>query len=136
MRFLALDYGSARIGLAIGDSETRIASPWGTIRFFDPEQVANELEAVIRTERIDRLILGLPRPLHDQAAVTRQAEEIQQFGAWLTGRLNLPMQFENETWSSQLAARHMRDRDERGKRDDLAAAIILQSFLDRGYGVS
>ncbi len=136
MRFLGLDYGSARIGLAIGDTETRIASPWGTIRFFDREHVANEIEAVIRAERVDALVLGLPRPLHDQAATTRQAEEIQRFGEWLTLRLHLPLQFENETWSSQLAARQMRDRDERGKRDDLAAAIILQSVLDRGYGVS
>lgn len=134
MRVLGLDYGSARTGIAIGDTETRIASPWAVLDMKDKEKMLQALGALIKEEQIEQLVLGIPRPLADQQRTTAQAQEIQEFQSALE-RFGLPVIQENETWSSKLAAHYTHDLEQKGKRDDLAAVAILQSYLDR-HGVS
>lgn len=135
MRILGLDYGAARIGIALGDTDSRIASPWKVLPHPKTmEELRAELTTIIRAEQVQALVVGMPRRLHDQAEESEQTRAVRQFVLELHA-LELPVFEENETWSTQLAARLMRDRGERGKRDDLAAAVILQSYLDR-YGVS
>jgi putative Holliday junction resolvase len=135
MRILGLDYGAARIGIALGDTDSRIASPWKVLSHPKTmEELRAELTTIIRAEQVQALVVGMPRRLHDQTEESEQARAVRQFVLELHA-LELPVFEENETWSTQLAARQMRDRGEKGKRDDLAAAVILQSYLDR-YGVS
>ena len=134
MRVLGIDYGAARIGIALGDTDSRIASPWQIIENRDFEVVEQKLLMIIQTEGIKTLVIGLPRRLHDQQEESAQVQEVRNFITRLSV-LGLPIVTENETWSSQLAARYVQDRGEKGKRDDLAAVVILQSYLDR-YGLS
>lgn len=135
MRILGLDYGAARIGIALGDTDSRIASPWMVLAHPKTmHELRVELQTIIKAEQVEALVVGMPRRLHNQAEESAQAQAVRRFILELHA-LNLPVFEENETWSTQLAARQMQDRGERGKRDDLAAAVILQSYLDR-YGVS
>ncbi len=134
MRMLGIDYGAAHIGIALGDTDTRIASPWQVLDGRDPDEVLARLSRLIGEERIEALLIGIPRRLHNQEEESAQVKEVRTFILKLH-QLALPVFEENETWSTQLAARQMQDRGEKGKRDDLAAAVILQSYLDR-YGLS
>lgn len=134
MRILGLDYGSARTGIAIGDTETRIASPWCVLEMKDLEKMLQSLASIVKEEKIEAFVLGIPHPLADQHRTTNQTKEVQNFQASLE-RFGLPIFQENETWSTKLAAQYTRDLDQKGKRDDLAAVAILQSYLDR-HGIS
>jgi putative Holliday junction resolvase len=134
MRILGIDYGAARIGIALGDTETRIASPWQVLDGRDQDLALSQLKKLIPEEHIEALVVGVPRRLHNQEEESAQVKEVRTFILKLH-QLELPVFEENETWSTQLAARQMQDRGEKGKRDDLAAAVILQSYLDR-YGLS
>lgn len=134
MRVLGIDYGSARIGIALGDTDSRIASPWQVLKNDGSASVLEGLKQIVQTERIEALVVGMPRRLHDQTEESAQTLEVRSFVLELHA-IELPVFEENETWSTQLAARQMHERGEKGKRDDLAAAVILQSYLDR-YGLS
>ncbi len=130
MRILGIDYGGARVGVALGDTETRIASPWRVIANEDAEETVDRLAEIARQERADQFVIGIPRPLADQARETDQAKEIRAFAERLK-RVGLPIEEENETLSSALAATQAKEMGEKKKRDDLAAAAILQTYLDR-----
>jgi putative Holliday junction resolvase len=130
MRILGLDYGRVRIGIALGDTVTRVASPW---RVIDRE---NDADAVIRIKEIakqegaDRVVIGVPAPLSYQTRETDQAREIRTFAEMLR-QSGLVVEEENETLSTALAQTQAQEMGVRKKRDDLAAAAILQTWLDR-----
>lgn len=130
MRWLGLDVGEARTGLALGDDETRLASPWGVLDMRDHVETLQRLRALLETERIEGIVVGIPRPLGDQTRVTHQARAIEVFAESLR-TLDVPLVFENETLSSAQASVWQRDLGQKGKRDDLAACAILQTFLDK-----
>ena len=130
MRILGIDYGSARVGVALGDTETKIASPWRVIANEDVEETIDRLGEIAKQERVEQFVVGIPRPMADQMRVTDQAIEIRAFIEQLK-RLGLPIEEENETLSSAMAEKQMHEMGEKKKRDDLAAMIILQSYLDR-----
>ncbi len=130
MRLLGLDYGSKRIGVALGDTESRIASPWQVIEVRNREQVLNEIRELVKRERADKLVVGVPHPLGDRSLENDQVKEVREFIHDLAA-LEIPVEEEDEVLTSRLAASQMRERGEKGKRDDLAAANILQSWLDR-----
>lgn len=129
MRLLGIDYGSSRIGLALGDTDSRIASPWGVIDVTSREETLAKLREIIARDEVEQIVIGVPRPLHDQAGENEQVRAVRSFIASLAS-LHIPVIEADETLSSKLAATQMQDRGERGKRDDLAAAAILQSYLD------
>ncbi len=129
MRILGLDYGSARIGVALGDDVTRVATPWNVIVNEDMEDVLLRLHELTAREGVERIVVGIPRPLADQQRETDQAKEIKTF----IGKLKMDgfdVLEQNETLSSKVAADQVKEMGGRGKRDDLAAAAILQSYLD------
>ena len=130
MRVLGVDYGQVRIGLAIGDTETRIATPWSVLLREDDKQAIEEITLLTKKEEIELIIVGVPRPLADQARDTEQSKRIQYFVGLLKEKGYL-VEEENETWSSSLAAKQGIEAGSHGKRDDLAAANILQGYLDR-----
>lgn len=130
MRVLGVDYGSARVGLALGDTETRIAAPWSVVVRKDDQQVIGEILEIAKREGVDLLVVGIPRPLANQTRETDQAQTIRFFVDRLRDA-GLKVEEENETWSSSLAAKQGIEAGFHGKRDDLAAANILQGYLDR-----
>ncbi len=134
MRVLGIDYGRARIGVALGDTDSRIASPWTVIAVRDLDSARRELATIIAQEGVERVVVGVPRRLHDQSEESAQTKEILSFVELLRAD-TWEVVTENETWSTKIAARQQQELGQKGKRDDLAATAILQSYLDR-YGLS
>lgn len=130
MRVLGIDYGARRTGIALGDTEAKIASPWRVIEVKDVTGLIQEIKTIVEQEQIGQIVVGVPRPFRGRDEDNQQVLEVKDFIKEL-GVLSVPIHEEDEVLSSGLASQHMRERGEKGKRDDLAAAVILQSFLDR-----
>lgn len=131
MTIMGIDAGEARIGVAMGDDLLRIASPWQVVPAHPEEKALNTLKEIARTERVEKIVVGVPRfPGHPEQQ-TKQEEIIRAWAERLQSVTNIPTLFVDETFSSQLAARWQQDRAQKGKRDDLAAVAILQTYFDR-----
>ena len=131
MTLLGLDVGEARIGLAMGDSAIRIASPWGIVEA-QPEALAfARLRDLITRERVERIVIAMPRLLREPSHETEQQRQIRAWVERFEKMIDVPCAFADETLSTALAARWQNERQQKGKRDDLAAVAILQAYLDR-----
>jgi len=130
---LAFDFGTRWIGVAVGDTETRIASPLGMFEAQTPARRMAEVEALLREWRPQRLLVGLPLAMDgDERAMTRRA---RRFARQLESRFRLPVAFADERLSSAAAESTLRETGRGGRRHKheahaLAAKVILQSFLD------
>lgn len=131
MTILGLDVGEARIGLAVGDSTILIASPWGILEAQPEGQVFAKLQDLIRQERIERIVIGMPYLLREPGHETDQQRQIRAWAERFEKMVTVPCVFADETLSTALAARWQNERQQKGKRDDLAAVAILQAYLDR-----
>lgn len=139
MRALGVDYGQRRIGLALSDATGMLARPWKTIaRVGNPSQVAQtiaaELNALARDdEPVGVVVIGHPRRLDGQAneqtaRVEQVADRLRQLGA-------APVVLQDERLSSReaeslLAGREPDWRKRKAQLDAMAAAVILQDYLD------
>ena len=143
-RLLGIDLGERRIGLAIAEGDGASARPHSTLRrATDPDRDAAALAAVIATDRIDELVVGLP--LEASGAEGRQAAITRAWASAMAARLDIPMTFRDERLTSHLAEGRLgpmkrgrsggppskTQRDAyRARVDREAAAIILQDELD------
>lgn len=130
---LAFDFGEKYVGVAVGDTETRLASPLGMIAQTTGERRLAEIDAIVREWRPGRLVVGLPLSLegaeHD---MTRRA---RRFARQLAARFRLPVDFADERLSSAAAEETLRESGRGGRKHKhaahaLAARIILQGWLD------
>lgn len=122
-RYLGIDWGTVRIGLAIGDSETKMASPWGVVK--DMEAVLD----VIRREEVDEIVLGVPYQINDtRFSISKLFEEFKEE---LTKSSPIPLHLADERLSSRGADALAGDKKTKAARDAVAAMLILQSFMDR-----
>jgi putative holliday junction resolvase len=118
MKVLALDYGSARTGVAVSDPTGTVARPLGTIaRVGDPAGFGRLLD-VIRTEAPERIVVGLPLTLRGEHGA--QAQETDRFVDALREATDVPIDSYDERFTSTLA-----DGD-----DARAAAHLLSSYLE------
>lgn len=129
---MGVDYGRGRIGLALGDTESRIATPLEVLQASGGSllSLVDRLVALAKQEGITELVMGVPFPLNDQTHETAQAKEIRQVIAACRAA-GLVIHEQNETWSTRWAERQARESARRGPADDLAATTILQGYLDR-----
>ncbi len=131
MTILGLDVGEARIGLAVGDSTILIASPWGILEAQPEAQAFAKLQELIKQERVERIVIGMPYLLREPGHETEQQRQIQAWTDRFQKMISVPCVFADETLSTALAARWQNERQQKGKRDDLAAVAILQAYLER-----
>jgi len=129
---LALDYGRARIGAAISDQLQMLAHPLETIPAND--RAAFRVAEIVREKKIDHVVAGLPRQMDGQIGAA--ATEALQFVEKLRGILPCPVVTWDERLTTAAAHRALRDagkktRHTRGYVDQIAAQMILQSYLDR-----
>ncbi len=129
MRVLGLDYGSRHIGVALGDTDSRIASPWGVIDYENRSDALERIHSIIRQDAVSAIVVGVPHILRDTSQITAQIREARSFLQDVE-KFGIPVHETDETMSTKLAAVYMRDRNEKGKRDDMAAVVILQTWLD------
>ena len=127
MRVLGIDYGNARIGIAMGDTETCIAGPLTVLENHGDDRSIIAIQELIKKEQIEKIIVGLP--LGKEGEETEQSKRIRSFISKLE-EIGMIIETINERFTSQIALHHVHERGEKGKRDDLAASAILQSWLD------
>ncbi|HWR00164.1 MAG TPA: Holliday junction resolvase RuvX [Candidatus Methylomirabilis sp.] len=130
MRALGIDYGSKRVGVALGDTDSKVASPWGVIPNEGALALVARIKEIVDRDEVKTIIVGIPRPLRDTSAENEQVRAVRTFIESLKG-LGVEVVEADETLTSQLAARQALEAGEREKRDDLAAAAILQGWLDQ-----
>ena len=121
MRYLALDVGDRRIGLAVGDEGHGLARPLGTVVRRSLVKDLAELGRIARQERVDALVIGLPLTLRGEEG--HQAQRVRRF-ATASEKLGLPVRLYDERHtSSEAELRGARDLDAG------AATILLEDFL-------
>lgn len=132
MRYLGLDIGDRWIGVALSDPSAKLASPLTILKRSDD---ITDIEAIISiTEQHDvgLVVVGLPRMLDGSLGI--QAQKVEAFTRQLQDRIDIPVEFRDERLTTVSARRLMRasgTKKSRRKRDDaIAAAVILQAFLD------
>ena len=131
MRYLAIDYGSKRIGLAVCDKTETITSPLGVID--TQKQAMKKITDIIEAETIEAVVIGLPLNMDDSEGF--QAKAVYKFAEELKQYIEIPIHFQDERLSTfaaeQKLLRTEYSRKQKKKRlDALAAAEILEAFLE------
>ena len=132
-RILALDLGAARIGVAVSDPEGKLALPLGTIRTGAPQDLT-AVAALVSEHGVVRVLVGNPIGLAGtEGAASHHAAA---FADALRSFLSVPVELVDERLSTIEAERRLSEAGVRGRRrrdvvDRVAAAVILQSYLDR-----
>ncbi|QWK20087.1 MAG: Holliday junction resolvase RuvX [Hydrogenobacter thermophilus] len=131
MKVLALDYGSKRIGLAIGDTSLNIASPFGV--FENREGVIEKIRNLISEYRVSLLIVGLPLTPRGQKG--QRAKEVEEFVKKL--RESLPKEIELLMWDERYTTKEaywllqdLPPTKRKKLKDSLSAYIILKEYLE------
>lgn len=129
---LGFDFGEKRVGIAVGETITRIASPLGAIEEAATDARFQAIEKFVKEWAPVALVVGRPR--HSDGSEHAVAKLAEKFARRLAARYRLPVVFVDETLTSASAEAQLRDtRTRPGKKSDvdaLAATIILQSYLD------
>ena len=133
MRILALDHGTKRIGVAVSDELKMIAQP---LEYILAEPFADFLtrrKELIHEKEVELILVGMPRNM--DGTYGPAAQKVQEFVAVLKGALSVPIKFWDERLTSAQANRlliqgNVRRNKRKEKVDKMAAAILLQSYLD------
>jgi putative Holliday junction resolvase len=124
MRYLGIDYGTKRIGLALSDESGKIAFPHSIIN--NTQNAINEIAKLCGEKKVTGIVLG--ESLNNKREANPVMSEINLFKTKLTETTKLEIILEPEWFTSALAARSA-EKDE--NVDDAAAALILQTYLDK-----
>ena len=133
MRYLAIDIGEKRCGLAISDSRGNIATPLDVVPLSDVVNRSGTFAEVLDEYQPDMIVCGLPVSLSGEEG--RQAHRIRTIAGQITKSCAIPHTFADERLSSTQAREALRDmgyddRRMKVKVDMVAASIFLQSWLD------
>lgn len=138
MKYLAIDFGEKRVGLALSDPDGRLAFPHKTIYKTSRDKLFAEVFEVVAQQNVEAIVLGLPEGPETQdgqpALIVRQ---VHNFAGSLRRRCELPLYLVDEFYTSQDAAQRLRDAGLSGQRlkdvlDQHAAARILEAFIEQG----
>ena len=134
MRVLAVDPGAKRVGLAVSDPTETIAQPLATIPAEPAETLPARLAEVAKKEEVGRIVVGLPRRL--DGTLGPEARAARELAAEIRRASGLPVVMVDERLTTAAAERSlleagMRREKRRANIDRVAAAILLQSHLDR-----
>jgi putative Holliday junction resolvase len=122
VKILALDYGSARTGVAVSDATGTLARPLGVVERAGTAPGLDRLRELIDSEDVERVVVGLPLTLRGERGA--QADETERFVERLRGIVQVPVELYDERFTSVLA-----DGD-----DARAAAHLLTSYLEWSRG--
>ncbi len=139
-RVMAVDFGTKRIGIAVSDEMQILASARGVIDN-DPMSIRN-IVAKAQADNVIKVVLGLPRSMkNEDSDMTRQ---VRSFGEKLQLQLeaaNIEFEFRDERFTSVMANANIamsglgkKKREDRSLRDEEAARILLQTYLDQHSG--
>ena len=123
MKVLALDYGSARTGVAVSDPTGTVARPVGVVERAASEAGLARLAELVRAEAAERIVVGLPLTLRGEHG--EQAVETARFVAALRAAVDVPVEEFDERFTTTLAGQI----PSRAPEDARAAAHLLTSYL-------
>lgn len=133
MRYLGIDYGEKRIGLAISDELGIIAGKLKTIENLSWTSVILELQKIISEHSVGEIVIGLPKNL--KGGETQQTIKVKNFIAFLKERIKIPISEWNEVFTSKesnnvLIGANVSRKNRKKFVDQLSAVLILQGYLD------
>jgi putative holliday junction resolvase len=134
MRRLGIDLGTVRTGLALAEPDLHVATPLCTLRHASLREAVQAVAQLVTSERIGQAIVGLP--LHLDGTEGDSARRVRQFASALAKQAHIPVRLWDERLSSVAAQRSLqvqgvRSHQQRRMVDQVAATMLLQSFLDQ-----
>lgn len=132
-KYLAIDYGDKRVGIAVSDEDKEIAFPRDFLEYSNQKQLIAELKRICEEAHVVKIILGLPIMM--DGTMGDRAKKTQVFHEKLKEAMpDRQVVFFDERLSTQFAIRNLRgqgikDKNQKGKRDAASAQIILQNYL-------
>jgi putative pre-16S rRNA nuclease len=140
MRVLGIDYGDRHVGLALSDTLLMIAQPFGTYTLSASDKANREFfRDLVARQDVGEVVVGNPLRM-DGSAGTR-TQKTREFAAWLEKAVERPVILVDERLTTQEALHMLRDQNVRGKEkkareDQLAAVIILTTYLESRRRIS
>lgn len=133
MRVAGIDFGQARVGVAVSDDLGMLAHPRPHLDGRNRTALLDALHAFARAESIERFVVGLPRNLDGSEGIA--ARRARQFAALVERTSGVPVVLVDEWLTTEEATRRLREqgvdaRRGRSRVDSAAATILLQSYLD------
>lgn len=136
MRTLGIDFGEARIGLALSDESGTIAMPLETIETKDKGAQIREVAERVTRREVKRIVIGLPLEMDGSAGP--MAEMVEKFSSKLESTVGIEVVRWDERLTSVAAERAVREmggrrgkkRGKKGHLDPIAACLLLQAYLD------
>ncbi len=134
MKVLAVDYGSRRIGLAVGNSQTRVATPLGQVAAASRRVVLDEIVKRVGEFEVERIVVGYPLNMDGSRGPACAA--VDRFVGFLRKRLALPVELVDEKLSSFAAEELAKElepdfRKRKSFLDSMAAQVILQNYFEQ-----
>ena len=132
-RIMGIDYGTARIGVALSDELQMLAHPAETILLAKGPDPLGRIETLAREKNVETIVVGLPRHMNGSDGIS--AEKARKFAEQLRAKVTCAVRMWDERLSTVAAHRSLREagkstRQTRGYVDQVAAQILLQSYLD------
>lgn len=133
MKAMGIDFGLARIGIALSDETKFLASPYITYKRKGLQQDIQYLLELIKSKNVDEIVCGLPMNMQgEEQAIAKQTRE---FMSELEKKINLSVEFIDERLSSVMAEELLKETERDWKKrkeklDAVAASILLQDYLD------
>jgi putative Holliday junction resolvase len=133
MRSLGLDIGDKRIGVALSDPGGILASPFTIVNRTDDRADVEAIINIVNQQGVKQIVVGLPRSM--DGSIGGQAEKVKSFAQKLSSQTEVPLEFRDERLTTVSAKRLMQSAgrkktDKKARDDAIAAALILQSYLD------
>jgi putative Holliday junction resolvase len=124
MTILAFDYGTRRIGVAVGNTETRVSQALKTITVTSTDGLFQEIDTLLKEWQPDQLVVGLPT--HPDGAEHEMTQKARRFGNQLQGRFHLPVAWVDERYTSIVLEG---DPEMHDNLDAHSAALILEQYF-------
>ncbi len=133
MRILGIDYGERRTGIAKSDLLGITAQGLKTVKHKTPEEALLQILEIIKIEQPEKIVLGLPKNM--DGSLGFRGEATKKFCDMLKEKVDIPIVFWDERLTTVSAIRTLNERNVRGEKrknviDTVAAAYILQNYLD------
>lgn len=133
-RIAGIDYGTLRVGIAIADLETMIASPLENYNRRSEPLDREYFARLAKEERLARFVVGLP--VHLDGRESQKSTEARRFGAWLHEVTGTPIEYFDERFTTHeaelaLSGMGLTKKKRKARLDKLAAQIMLTGYLER-----
>ena len=133
-RYLGIDYGEKRVGIAMSDPTLTLAQPLKTIIYSREKELLKEILSIISEKDIQKVVIGLPLTM--KGTDSQKTLEVRKFGERLTSLTSAEVVFIDERLSTRMAHQYLQQMGKQPSRsrdiiDQIAAQEILQIYLDK-----